>query len=381
MAVRPRAAVTVSRWRRAGGVSATMIGSATATASRPTAATASRRINFTLISAMTIGTAATVTRSPGRTITTTPTRDRFSAMHVHFASRKGKAVLIAASSNEPIALARSGTDWSRAPRTRQRKTSATPRSIRPSPKLWRGNAYSTVKLPRLPRRANSRNRFGLRQSPKDVAAWTDSEHGRKVDEGAVDISGLEQQLRQMTAQIESLRPSGDLGKAINGLRSDLSEIGRSLTEALPRRALESLEIEVKALGQRIDHGRQSGVDATALAGIERGLAEVCEALRGLTPAEGLVGFDEAVKGLAKKVDAIATKDDPAALQQLETAIGALRGIVSHVASNETLTKVAEDVRAALRQSRWPCRQWCGLAHTFGAGESHRCSRGCAECFG
>ena len=176
------------------------------------------------------------------------------------------------------------------------------------------------------------------------AAWADSEHGRKVDEGAVDISGLEQQLRQMTAQIESLRPSGDLEKAINGLRSDLSEIGRSLTEALPRRALESLEIEVKALGQRIDPGRQSGVDATALAGIERGLAEVCEALRGLTPAEGLVGFDEAVKGLAKKVDAIATKDDPAALQQLETAIGALRGIVSHVASNETLTKVAEDVR-------------------------------------
>ena len=176
------------------------------------------------------------------------------------------------------------------------------------------------------------------------AAWTDSEHGRKVDEGAVDISGLEQQLRQMTAQIELLRPSGDLEKAINGLRSDLSEIGRSLTEALPRRALESLEIEVKALGQRIDPGRQSGVDATALAGIERGLAEVCEALRGLTPAEGLVGFDEAVKGLAKKVDAIATKDDPAALQQLETAIGALRSIVSHVASNETLTKVAEDVR-------------------------------------
>ena len=42
---------------------------------------------------------------------------------------------------------------------------------------------------------------------------------------------------------------------------------------------------------------------------------------------------------------IVAKEDPAALQQLETAIGALRGIVSHVASNETLTKVAEDVRA------------------------------------
>ena len=109
--------------------------------------------------------------------------------------------------------------------------------------------------------------------------------------------------------------------------------------------MESLEIEIKALAERIDHGRQSGVDATALAGLEHGLADVRDALRGLTTAESLVGFDETVRVLAKKIELVAAKDDPAALQQLETAIGALRGIVSHVASNDTLTKVAEDVRA------------------------------------
>jgi localization factor PodJL len=162
---------------------------------------------------------------------------------------------------------------------------------------------------------------------------------------APDLSGLEEHLRQITARIESLRPAKELETAIGALRADLAEIGRSLTEALPRRALDSLEIEIKALAQRIDHSRQSGVDTTALAGLERGLAEVREALRGLTPAESLVGFDEAVKGLAKKVDALAAKDDPAAMQQLETAIGALRGIVSHVASDGALTKVAEEVRA------------------------------------
>ena len=52
-----------------------------------------------------------------------------------------------------------------------------------------------------------------------------------------------------------------------------------------------------------------------------------------------------MRALAKKIEVVSAKDDPAALQQLETAIGALRGIVSHVASNDTLTKVAEDVRA------------------------------------
>jgi localization factor PodJL len=177
------------------------------------------------------------------------------------------------------------------------------------------------------------------------AARPEGRRFERMSEPAVDLTGLERQLRQLTAQIETLRPGNNLDKAMDGLRDDLAEIGKLITEALPRRAVESLEIEVKALAQRIDHSRQSGVDTHMLAGLERGLADVRESLRGLTTAESLVGVDEAVKALAHKVDLIAAKDDPAALQQLETAIGALRGIVAHVASNDALAKVAEDVRA------------------------------------
>ena len=166
---------------------------------------------------------------------------------------------------------------------------------------------------------------------------------------AVDFSGLEAQLRQITTRIESLQPASDLEKAIAAIRTDLADISRQLGEALPRHAVESLEIEVKALGDRIDHTRQSGVDLDALAGLERGLAEVRDALRSLTPAENLVGLDEPLKALAQKVDMILARDDPSALQQLETAIGGLRGVVSHVASNDTLTKVADDVRALASQ--------------------------------
>ena len=164
-------------------------------------------------------------------------------------------------------------------------------------------------------------------------------------ESVIDIDGLERQLRQITARIESLGPSSDLESSVAAIRGDLTDIARLITEALPRRAVESLEIEVKALAQRIEHSRQCGVDIGAIAGLERGLRDVREALQNLKPAESLVGFDEAVRALSQKVDMIVAKDDPAALQQLETAIGALRGIVSHVASNETLTKVAEDVRS------------------------------------
>jgi localization factor PodJL len=164
-------------------------------------------------------------------------------------------------------------------------------------------------------------------------------------EAGVDISNLEEQLRYITTRIESLRPTHELEKVIKSFRKDLTEISQQLTEALPRHAIESLESEVQALAQRLDYSRESGVDLGLLAGLEHGLAEVRDALRGLTPAESLVGFDDAVRTLAQKVDLIIAREDPAALQQLETAIGALRGIVSHVASNDTLTKVAEDVRA------------------------------------
>jgi localization factor PodJL len=196
------------------------------------------------------------------------------------------------------------------------------RMFAPWPDGWRSQAAADSDTPHIAREAQ-----------------------RAAPEASIDLSGLQEQLREMTARIEALRPSSELEKAIVGLRSDLAEISRSFADALPRRALESLENEVRTLGQRIDSSRQTGVDSLALAGIERGLGEVREALRGLMPAEGLIGFDDALKVLSTKVDAIGGKDDPDALQQLEAAMAVLRGMISRVASDEALTRVAEDVRA------------------------------------
>jgi localization factor PodJL len=132
--------------------------------------------------------------------------------------------------------------------------------------------------------------------------------------------------------------------AIEALRKDLTDIGRSLSEAMPRRAVEALETQVRALGARLDAGRQAGADAPALAGLERGLQEVRDALRGLAPAESLVGFGQAVKTLSSKIDSIVA-GDPAGLQQLEAAIASLRGIVGQVASGDALAALAREVRA------------------------------------
>jgi localization factor PodJL len=158
-----------------------------------------------------------------------------------------------------------------------------------------------------------------------------------------DISGLEEQLRKITEQIETLRKPG-VEEAINALRGELADIGRALDDAMPKRAIDTIEKQIAGLSQRIAEGRQAGVDAGALAGLEHGLTEVRDALRGLMPAEHLIGFNDAVAGLAEKIDLIVAEKDPATLRQLEDAIATLRGMASHVASDETVSRLAAEVQ-------------------------------------
>ena len=161
---------------------------------------------------------------------------------------------------------------------------------------------------------------------------------------AQDLSGLEEQLRKITNQIETLRYPG-VEEAINALRAELGEIGHALGEAVPRHSIETIEHQIQGLTQRIAEGRQSGVDQGALAGIEHGLMEVRDALHGLTPAENLVGFNDAVAGLAQKIDLIVAQKDPETMAQLENAITTLRGMANHVASNDAVSALSAEVQA------------------------------------
>ena len=156
------------------------------------------------------------------------------------------------------------------------------------------------------------------------------------------LTGLEDQLRQITDQIETLRRPG-VEEAINALRDELGEIGRALNDAMPRRAIDTIERQIQGLTQRIAENRHAGADQHALSGIEHGLAEVRDALRGLTPAENLVGFNDAVAGLAHKIDLIVAQKDPETLNQLEHAITTLREMAAHVASNDAVGRLAGQV--------------------------------------
>ncbi|HEY0908604.1 MAG TPA: hypothetical protein VGD75_00055, partial [Bradyrhizobium sp.] len=162
-----------------------------------------------------------------------------------------------------------------------------------------------------------------------------------------DFSSLEAHLFKITSQIEALQRPDGIEQSITAFRNELAEIRAAITEAMPRRAIESIESEIRSLSQRIDDTRQSqsGTDGQALAGIERALSEIREALRSLTPAEQLTGYDEAIRNLGAKLDLILrANDDPSTVHQLESAIAALRSIVSNVASNDALVRLTDDIR-------------------------------------
>src|SRR5216684_3563529 len=159
-----------------------------------------------------------------------------------------------------------------------------------------------------------------------------------------DFSVLERHLFKITSQIEALQRPDGIEQSIAAFRGELAEIRHAITEAMPRRAIESIENEIRSLSRRIDDNRHSGIDGQALAGIERALAEIREVLRSLTPAEQLAGYDEAIRNLGAKLDLILrSNDDPSTVQQLEGAIAALRAIVSNVASNDALARLSDDV--------------------------------------
>src|ERR1700761_6138487 len=62
------------------------------------------------------------------------------------------------------------------------------------------------------------------------------------------------------------------------------------------------------------------------------------------PAEQLAGYDEEFRNLGPKLDMILrANDDPGTVQQLESAISALRAIVSNVASTDALARLSDDV--------------------------------------
>src|ERR1700732_1037056 len=63
----------------------------------------------------------------------------------------------------------------------------------------------------------------------------------------LDFSSLERHLLKITSQIEALQRPDGIEQSIVAFRSELAEIRHAITEAMPRRAIESIESEIRSL--------------------------------------------------------------------------------------------------------------------------------------
>src|SRR5437660_139925 len=154
---------------------------------------------------------------------------------------------------------------------------------------------------------------------------------------AVDLSGVERLLHNITDQIDSLRRPSAVEESIEALRRELGDIGRAVAEPRPQPSLDAVQAELRALAERIDR-RPPVVEAPALSALERGLNEVRDALNARPPAPAVTAFGDDAPAFVRN------GTDAATLDHLDSAIAELRNVSTRVASGDQLAALATDVR-------------------------------------
>jgi localization factor PodJL len=65
------------------------------------------------------------------------------------------------------------------------------------------------------------------------------------------IEAVEEQLRRLTTQLESMRPSVPMDQSLESLRRDVADIGRRIGDAMPQRAVTAIEEQIRALSSEV----------------------------------------------------------------------------------------------------------------------------------
>jgi localization factor PodJL len=154
---------------------------------------------------------------------------------------------------------------------------------------------------------------------------------------AVDLSGVERLLHNITDQIDTLRRPSAMEDSVEALRRELGEIGRAVAEPRPQPSLDAVQAELRALAERIDR-RPPPLESPALSAIEQGLNEVRDALNARPPLPAAMASNDDAPAFAR------SGPDAATLDHLDTAIAELRNVSTRVASGDQLAALASDVR-------------------------------------
>ncbi len=156
---------------------------------------------------------------------------------------------------------------------------------------------------------------------------------------AVDLSGVEHLLHNITDQIETLRRPCAVEESVEALRRELAEVGRSVAEPKPQPALDAVQMELRALAERIERRPEpvappaparSGPDVATLDHLDTAIAELRNVSNRVASGDQLAALASDVRTLGTKLDRVAPSgaapdgmDD--LLRRMDTLAAALEG--------------------------------------------------------
>lgn len=195
------------------------------------------------------------------------------------------------------------------------------------------------------------------------AALDDGAHSRDLDRrlAAIDqrfgfaprtdlqLSGIEQQIKFLADEMQSLRRASAHADAVDQLRREVGDLARKLGDLTPRRSIDALERTVAGLARRIDrapvseqHGGNDEV-VQALQQIHRSLAEV-------KPAESFSAVERDLKALSEKLDGLSERGiDGTTVNRLQTQTAEIRELLSNALPGDALKTLVDQIENLMRR--------------------------------
>jgi localization factor PodJL len=157
------------------------------------------------------------------------------------------------------------------------------------------------------------------------------------------VAAIEQQVRDLTDEVGKLKPLSD--EIADALRREFAEIGKAIRESMPQHAGASLEEQMRVLTEEMSKLSPEVRAEEIAAVLRKDLGEIAETLRNAVPPGALASLEEQVRELGVRVEGnrAALQDHPV-VAEIEHSLADLRHRLEVMAPIGDVASLAETVR-------------------------------------
>ncbi len=161
----------------------------------------------------------------------------------------------------------------------------------------------------------------LQRRVEEIATAAEQPHvAQRMSEIDASVAALGQQLAQLRLEAgENARQQEHMLRQMDGLRGEVEDLSRLMTDIAPRASIVAVEAALRDLARRVEAGRDRGVEEQALAPAEHIAAELRAALKQLDPTPILRNLDEDVAAIARRLEEATQQGDGDAAAMRELA--------------------------------------------------------------